>query len=211
MKAFIILTLFISSSAFALKQKVVQFETTSPSTELEKPGQAFCITNVSPTALYQTISNARGLRNFICDVNFEGLSIHDHTSIRGTRTINYRTTPVVLDRNRLKPQSDYLRDLEDNEHMVGFVAIPNSVYKLMPNVSRRSEAESIARDSYALIPSDQNFGIAVRTACYVAMLETLTRPCTGTDLDLIRADVERKIHDLNSNQTQVIYTTQESP
>lgn len=207
----LLLFLVFSSTAFAAREKVIKFETLSESTSLSRPNESYCITRVAPTAVYQTIRNARGLRQYICEVGFEAQSRNDRSPLQGVRTITYRTTPVILERNHLRPQGDYLRELEDSEHMMGYVAIPNSVYGMLPNVSRRDEEARIARDAYALIPSDQAFGTAVKTACYVAMLETLSMPCSSADLDQIRADVERKLRDLNTNQTQVIYTTQEHP
>lgn len=186
--------------------RVIKFETLSTSTSIEPQTANFCITTVATSALYQTIRNGRGLRHYSCEVGFEGATRDGQKAITGTRTITYRTAPVVLERRRLRDQREYLRELEDDEHMMGYVAIPASVYQVLPNVSQAREQRQLDREAYALIPSDQSFRNAVRTACYVAMLESLDAPCSPADLARMRIDVEQKIRELNPRQDQVIDT-----
>lgn len=201
----ILLFVLFSTSLWA-GPRVVKFETLNTSTRVEPSTANFCITTVSTRAIYQTIRNGRGLRFYSCEVDFAGTTRDGKTSLTGTRSITYRTTPVVLERRRLRNQREYLREQEDEDHMMGYVAIPSSVYSVLPNVSQASEQRRIDQDSYALIPSDQSFQSAVRTACYVAMLESLDAPCSPADLARMRMDVEQKIRELNPRQDQVIHT-----
>lgn len=185
-------------------QQVIKFETIGTHNNGAPAG--FCVRSVSERAFYESIQNNRGLRQYECQVPFVGTDRTTGQDFTGSRVISYRAVPVITERRELRRQEEYLRELEDSDQMMGYVAIPNSVYRALPNVSREREERRLEAQAYALIPSDGSFQAAIRTACYVALLEAMDNSCSPTDLNEIRASIERKIESLNTQGRATEYS-----
>jgi hypothetical protein len=185
-------------------QQVIKFETIGARNTGSPAG--FCVKSVSESAFYESIQNNRGLRQYECQVPFVGTDRANNRDFNGSRVMSYRAVPVITERRELRRQEDYLRELEDSDQMMGYVAIPNSVYRALPNVSREREERRLEAQAYALIPSDGSFQAAIRAACYIALLEALDNACSPEDLNEIRASIERKIESLNGQGRATEYS-----
>lgn len=210
MKALILLTIALVGLDAGAQQRrqgpVIKFETIGASNALPAGAPAnFCVKTVADTAIYESIHNDRGLRQYECQVGFTGQPRAGGAAFRGTRVLSYRAVTVVVERRQLRRQEEYFRSLEDDENMMGFVAIPDSVYRALPSVSRDREERRIEAATHALIPTDGSFQAATRSACYVALLETLDNACSPADLTLVRADIERRLEALNPQRRATEY------